>query len=499
MLPTRTLSKDDVVYFMHVPKTAGTSFVNVLAGYFSKKEFFPFGLPNYLKRYEKPELEAYRCFHGHYLYLPLAEYLPKAPTCRLTMLRDPLHRTASYYRHMQSEKPSIHFYQANSLDLGSFLNDANVRAVIEDLQTRFLLWEGGGRCGGPDDEESLETAKKELISFDFFGVTERFEESMLLMAFLLRLQPPAETPRLNRRDTMANRWTTSTGRLVELFTDELRRANRLDLPLYAYAVEVFERRYREMLDVLSEGHPDRLAGDLQQTRRALRRWLDDHKTTGQHRHRIVRQTASAGDGSKSKRRRFTENASSILNVPFLGKKERSRRPGSLSIEIETVIEQPAGHCGWLDQIVLCEDGVTLHARGWAYDPAELRPAEEVLIVAGSSQIRSVLQKGPDGVCFSASPVACPAHRIIGHAEVDRPREDVLKNLHNRRVPLAAPADADLGWEARFRIGLLENGDTFLRAYVYSPKRRMMIHIGPELEIPQAWLKKAGKKAGREAA
>lgn len=495
MISTRTLSSDDVVYFMHVPKTAGTSFISVLAGYFSKEEFFPFGLPNYLRQYEKSELEAYRCFHGHFLGVALDEHLPRAPTCRVTMLRDPLRRTASYYRHMQSEKPNPHFHKANTLDLSSFLNDPDVRPAIADLQSRFLLWEAVGRSSGPDHQRSLEIAQRELTSFDFFGLTERFEESLLLMAFSLQLQPPAAAPRLNRSDTMANSCTSSTGRLVELFADELRQINRLDVPVYAHAVELFQQRYRQMLEVLSEGDADRLAGDPQQTRRALCRWLKGRQRTGQHRHRVLRRTAGKGRGGQ--RKRSAETRPGILKVPLSLKRKRSQRPEPLGIEIETAIEQSAGHCGCFDEMVLAEDGVTVQARGWAYDPTELRPAQAVLIVAGSSKIRATLQTSPEGVCLSAVCHDSATQRIIAHGSVDRPREDVVAHLRGRRIPLAE--GAGFGWEARFHVGLLEKGDTSLRAYAYSPKRKMMIRIGPEMEIPKPWLKKAGKTPRRNAA
>src|SRR5262249_40021848 len=99
----------------------------------------------------------------------------------------------------------------------------------------------------PEELDSvLAVAKHRLDRFAFVGLTERFRESVALLAYTFGWRPVAEVPVRNvtekriRRDQLTGETAT---RIQEL--------NALDFALYAYAQELFDERYRAMIDDLA--------------------------------------------------------------------------------------------------------------------------------------------------------------------------------------------------------------------------------------------------------
>jgi hypothetical protein len=89
------LTDDKLLFFLHIPKTAGTTFDTILRQHFpgnsySKIKLFLFNqLPgNYYK--------AHRCYSGHVSYDMMAKFLPLNTAC-VTFLRDPVDQILSAY------------------------------------------------------------------------------------------------------------------------------------------------------------------------------------------------------------------------------------------------------------------------------------------------------------------------------------------------------------------------------------------------------------------
>jgi hypothetical protein len=204
-------------------------------------------------------MERYRLFRGH-LWHGLAGYVRRDLTY-ITMLRDPVQRTVSWYLHTMRDKNAYRHQQMNDRQwsLLDFLRDAETNWDVVNTQTLFLAADldyealsrdpvGYGRAAikglaaRKSDRALLDLAKKRVESFAFFGITERMRDSMNLLAFRFGFFPDFPVPWLN---TSVNR-----SGMGELSTDELdaiRELTVLDQELYSWACQLFEERVEEMM------------------------------------------------------------------------------------------------------------------------------------------------------------------------------------------------------------------------------------------------------------
>lgn len=244
----------DILVFNHIKKTAGSTLRHVLFDvYGGRRVHSLYAYPGaHFATYaehmahleqalapEQPKLSAIVSHAGYGFH----ERLPAQHRYRLfTVLRDPVQRTISIY----------HFVIQN----GTYPADTSLEAVLEDTERTYNTQTAdlGGLMvratldGRPlrhedYDEALLERAKANLLRHDVFGLAERFDESLLLAAAVL------EWPR--RKLPYA---TLNVGKVRQkrapLMPEQIARIrdhNRLDLALYAFAAEHFERLLRERL------------------------------------------------------------------------------------------------------------------------------------------------------------------------------------------------------------------------------------------------------------
>lgn len=113
------LKDDDIVYYLHIPKTAGTSFIATLDSLFDYNSIYPEKVWHELLKKPPNDLGKYKLIRGHFGYnvLPL---LHKKPIY-LTMLRDPIERTISQYEHIRRDRfvPMIVFF---AMGVGTLLS-----------------------------------------------------------------------------------------------------------------------------------------------------------------------------------------------------------------------------------------------------------------------------------------------------------------------------------------------------------------------------------------
>lgn len=126
------------LYFWHVPKTAGTSFIQWLDSQFdAHKVFSPQLLPQ-LNAATDEEIHRSQMFRGH-----LGDELPRrlrGDVETVTLLREPLARTVSHLNHIWREQ---HHYlherlQEHGRDLQAVLKDPLLRLAVCDVQARYL-------------------------------------------------------------------------------------------------------------------------------------------------------------------------------------------------------------------------------------------------------------------------------------------------------------------------------------------------------------------------
>jgi hypothetical protein len=252
----------DPLYYLHIPKTGGTSLISFLDDQFESEEICPAQLLPELFALPLESMERYRLFRGH-LWHGLNGYVGQRLNY-ITMLRDPVQRTVSWYLHAMRDPNAYRHRQMNDegWSLLDFVQDPQTNWDLVNVQTLFLAADldyaklsrdpvGYGQAAikalaaRRQDRALLDLAKERLESFAFFGITERMRDSLGLLAHALGFFPNFSVPRLNRS---SNR--SGNGALSAAEIEAIRELTPLDQELYTWACQLFEERMGEMLGSL---------------------------------------------------------------------------------------------------------------------------------------------------------------------------------------------------------------------------------------------------------
>jgi hypothetical protein len=177
----------DRLFFLHIPKTGGSTLSAALAKKFAAWEIFPWQ-HSLLDLFDPAELMKYRFFHGHFVIADL-DYVPK-PTKSVTLLREPGSRIVSLYNYWRSFRKEArpkgtphHAWIANQVGLNGFLRLPNpsFRAAIDNALIRTYLpypLRGRNRELTAPQETILDDALATLDRMTAFGILERWDESV---------------------------------------------------------------------------------------------------------------------------------------------------------------------------------------------------------------------------------------------------------------------------------------------------------------------------------
>ena len=126
------------LYYLHIPKTAGTSLISFLDSQFDSSEICPAQLLPSLFALPRQDLSKYAFFRGH-LWHGLNTYL-KRDLAYITMLRDPVQRTISWYSHVRREPGAYRHDQVvnENWSLLEFVSDEATNWDMINAQTLFL-------------------------------------------------------------------------------------------------------------------------------------------------------------------------------------------------------------------------------------------------------------------------------------------------------------------------------------------------------------------------
>lgn len=218
--------------FVHIGKSGGTTLSTTLRWVYGPGACYqiPAGRPErpdrWFEEVSSQELKRIDLVMGHAIY-GVHEQLPGS--CRyFTMLRHPIRRVVSLYYYIKAGWPDS---AVASMSLEAFLESSH-RAARPNDQVRFI----SGLAPKTAPSEALRRAKHNLKEeFVAFGLTERFDESLLLFGRRLDwTRPPVYV------SSNVNRERPTVEELPSATVDAVRRQNELDLELYRFAVEEFQ-------------------------------------------------------------------------------------------------------------------------------------------------------------------------------------------------------------------------------------------------------------------
>lgn len=226
-------------FFLHIPKTAGTTLNHIFAA--------NFGADKILSAYSKEETNAlwemdikdiynYDLVQGH-LFISDFNSLFSSPLGAnvFTFLREPAARVVSEYKFLKNW-PQQHLYKyinENNIQFSDFITSTHPLLINhgKNLMTRSLCGVG---CSGP--EEMLERAKKHLLRFIFVGITERFDEGLLILEDKMRLKDIHYA-----KSNVSPFQHTLTEEEMSL----IHEYNQQDMELYKYACTLFEKQVQQ--------------------------------------------------------------------------------------------------------------------------------------------------------------------------------------------------------------------------------------------------------------
>ncbi len=300
------LKNDDVAYYLHIPKTAGTSLNAVLESYFDLDTIFQGKSWQSLILHKPKNFSKIHFFSGHFGY-GLHRILKKKPVF-FTMLRDPIQRTISDYYHIRRDPTFWHdnrIYSTKSIT--NLLDDPQKGKMFFDIQTRYIgldpnvisitkPWDIksinqfrirevlAATAKKISNEKLLSNAKKHLSEFEFFGLAEKFEESMFLLFYTFGWKPITSVWTLNvsqNRKDIADLQLNTNSRSSVLINDnpklieKIQSCNKLDIELYGYAKQLFEQRYNQMIQELKKRYYESSFEKLEQ-KEAITKMLEKH-------------------------------------------------------------------------------------------------------------------------------------------------------------------------------------------------------------------------------
>ena len=217
----------DRYLYLHIPKTGGVSFRQVIENAFHVDEILHVTTPGDMLTHTDETLSQYRFVHGHFSMCHV-EHLSGFK--KITSLRDPVDRCLSTYNFWRGLNPSewpaksqVQIMRAQKLSLEELIEhpDRLTQRHFHNVQTRMLS--GLADESSPVTTEHLDMALKNLESFEFIALNEQLEDSRKMLCLKFGFYFPCAPVRLNQS-------TFRTPVSLELI-DRLKVANGLDLQL----------------------------------------------------------------------------------------------------------------------------------------------------------------------------------------------------------------------------------------------------------------------------
>lgn len=237
-------SNDPALIFLHIPKTAGTTLNRIIEWQYDPRRIYTVDPHQIratvarLKTLPEKRRRHLQVVRGHFIY-GIHDCLPQGGTY-ITILRDPVKRVLSSYQFILRRPlhPLHRKLKRKGVGVKEFLE---FTANRQNLQTKMLA---GVSYVGPCDDSTFAQAKENLEkSFRVVGISERFQDSLLLIATSFGWN----IPYYENRKVTKTRLTFDPG-VIELISD----LNRHDIALYQYGLARLEEGLQKNEEAIGE-------------------------------------------------------------------------------------------------------------------------------------------------------------------------------------------------------------------------------------------------------
>ncbi len=215
---------------LHIPKTAGTSFRNILKSIYGEDQVVWLDMETNgvirlnEKIYKEKKLPNVKVVHGHFVYESLLKNftLPDKYTL-ITWVRDPVKRVISNFYYLETRLKELLDEERNNLNIISKLQRTLIeyaRAEINrNRQVKFL-------------------SGSKLEDYDFVGIYEFYESEITRLSTILKLEIVPEIIHHNKTPER-------NSHLSDDLLNEIRELNMEDVLLYEKALKIRQDKLKE--------------------------------------------------------------------------------------------------------------------------------------------------------------------------------------------------------------------------------------------------------------
>lgn len=252
---TKSERKTPLVIFVHLPKTGGLTISFVLRCQYSDKACLSFYRMEQehkikkIKRYTQAP-NSFKVIRGHIGY-GIHRRLKEEKYIYFTILREPISRIVSdYFFHKDCLSSNYECkrisritqrIETNQMDLRTYVSEFKF-ITLDNYQTRLIVGDTQGLKPeyGECPPEFLDIARRHLENqFAVVGVTERFDETLLVLQKVLGWEIPLYISQ------NVGKSRTPKKVIEEDIIDTITKHNQLDIALYQYANERLDQLIAE--------------------------------------------------------------------------------------------------------------------------------------------------------------------------------------------------------------------------------------------------------------
>ena len=135
------MDTDTPLFFLHIHKTAGTSFITLLDQQYTTADVCPSDWPyrQRINEVTQSELVDAKFIRGHFSYDDLRDKMPEMPRT-ITFLREPVARFISHFMHLHrapGDPEGVH-EQIAHLSLDEFVLRPHLASTIENMGVHLI-------------------------------------------------------------------------------------------------------------------------------------------------------------------------------------------------------------------------------------------------------------------------------------------------------------------------------------------------------------------------